>query len=196
MISLSQSFPLLVGDLVPFDNEHWESFLLLLKICKIALSPFCSHDTVIYLQQLIEEKLEFFQRLYPQHNLIPKFHYMIHYPQQILKFGPLVHSWTMRQEAKLSFFKRISRKSNYKNICKTVAKKHQLWQCYTLLRKSHFLHPSPEFSPKSINLQFSAESDSVKAELLRHFPSISSTESTIHPNWVRQHVIYSRKVCT
>ena len=70
----------------------------------------------------------------------------------MLKFGPLVHSWTMRQEAKLSFFKRISRKSNYKNICKTVAKKHQLWQCYTMHKESHFLHPFPEISPKSIKI--------------------------------------------
>ena len=33
------------------------------------------------------------------------------------------YSWTMRQESKLSFVKRISRQSNFKNICKTVAKK-------------------------------------------------------------------------
>jgi hypothetical protein len=30
---------------------------------------------------------------------------MIHYASQMEKFGPLFHSWTMRQESKLSFVK-------------------------------------------------------------------------------------------
>ena len=100
MISLSQFFPLLAGDLIPFEDEHFVSFLLLLRICTIALSPICTHDTVMYLRVLIEEKLSMFQKQYPQLNLIPKFHYMVHYPFQIENFGPLLHSWTMRQEAK------------------------------------------------------------------------------------------------
>ena len=54
MISLTQSFS---GDLIPFEDEHFVSFLLLLRICTIALSPICTHDTVMYLRVLIEEKL-------------------------------------------------------------------------------------------------------------------------------------------
>ena len=148
MIALSQCFPLLVGDLVPYDDDYWSSFLLLLRICQIALSPVCTHDTIMYLRVIIEEKLAMFKKLYPRSTIIPKFHYMVHYASQIQKFGPLVHSWTMRQEAKLSFFKRISKKSNYKNICKTVAKKHQLWQCYAFLDKSSIFHINADFSPK------------------------------------------------
>lgn len=41
---------------------------------------------------------------------------MLHYPSQILKFGPLVQSWTMRHEAKLQVVKRSARHGNFKNI--------------------------------------------------------------------------------
>ena len=105
MMTLSQFFPLLIGDKVAESDEHWASFLLLIKICSISLSPLCTPDTIPYLRILIEEKLQLFKQLYPDSRLIPKFHYMLHYPSQIERFGPLVHSWTMRQESKLSFVK-------------------------------------------------------------------------------------------
>ena len=193
MISLCLSFPLLVGDLIPLEDEHWTSFLQLLRICKIALSPVCTLDTAMYLRVLIEEKISTFPQLYPQSNVIPKFHYMIHYASQIETFGPLIHSWTMRQEAKLSFFKRASRNSNKKNVCKTVAKKHQLWQCYAFLNKFQVFHTNPEVSPKSVYLELELESQYIKAEILRLFPTISLNETLNHPNWVKHHSCTYRK---
>ena len=65
MIHLSRKFPMLVADLIPDNDEHWYSFLILLKICSIALSPVCTYDTISYLLFLIEEKLELFKKLYP-----------------------------------------------------------------------------------------------------------------------------------
>lgn len=49
MMHLSREFPMLVGDLIPTDDERWYSFLVLLKICSIAISPVCSYNTVAYL---------------------------------------------------------------------------------------------------------------------------------------------------
>ena len=120
MMHLSREFPMLVADLVPEDDENWHSFIVLLKICAISLSPVCSYDTISY---LLEENLNIFHQLYPEESMIPKQHYMVHYPSQISHLGPLIQSWNMRQEAKLSFVKRVSRRSNYKNVCLTVAKK-------------------------------------------------------------------------
>ena len=80
MMSLSSNFPLLVGDKVPEEDKHWLSFLLFLKICKIAISPVCTYDTIAYFKILIEEKLAVFIELYPDSRLIPKFHY---------NYGPL-----------------------------------------------------------------------------------------------------------
>ena len=157
MIALSQFLPVLVGDKVPESDEHWVSFLLLIKICSISLSPLCTPDTISYLRILIEEKLCLFKQLYPDSRLIPKFHYMLHYPSQIERFGPLVHSWTMRQESKLSFVKRVSKRGNYKNVPQTVAKKHQLWQCYKMQVEKSYLHSTYECSSKKTQCQLQAE---------------------------------------
>jgi len=61
MMVLSRTFPLLIGDRIPVGDKNWESWLLLLKICSIALSPICTHDTVAYLRVLVEEKLDTFK---------------------------------------------------------------------------------------------------------------------------------------
>ena len=105
------------------------------------MSPVFTRDNAAYLSLLVEEKLDLFVKLFPGTRLIPKQHYMVHYAQQIVNFGPLVQAWCMRQEAKLSFIKRVSRQSNFKNICKTAAKKHQFWLCYKLLAQSNVLVP-------------------------------------------------------
>ena len=98
---LIRIFPFLLGDLIPRDNAHWECFLMLMKICDIATAPSVSTDVVAYLELLIEEHHILFCRLYGTDAIIPKMHFMIHFPSQILRFGPLIHTWTMRREAKL-----------------------------------------------------------------------------------------------
>ena len=124
--------PFFIADLVPFDDPHWNCFLLLLKICNICTSWQISYEMVDYLRVLINEHHTSFKALYPNTTIIPKMHYMVHYPSQILAFGPLVNSWTMRYEAKLSVVKRAARHGNFKNICFTVAKRHQHELCYRL----------------------------------------------------------------
>ena len=76
MIHLSREFPMLVADLIPDNDEHWYPFLILLKICSIALSPVCTYDTISFLRVLIEEKLELFKKLYPENSMILKQHYI------------------------------------------------------------------------------------------------------------------------
>ena len=193
MMTLSRHFPILIGDRVPESDEHWSSFLLLLKICNIALTPICTYDTVPYLRILIEEKLSSFKILYPESRLIPKFHYMLHYPTQIEQFGPLIHSWTMRQESKLSFVKRVSRRGNFKNIPQTVAKKHQLWQCYKIQLESSYLHNPYECSPKTTACILQAEDEHVIQEVIRLFPSVDSSSEILHPDWVKNQSSLYRK---
>lgn len=170
MMALCRYLPILIGDKIPEDDENWKSYLILLQICSVALTPVCTNDTVPYLAQLIEEKLRKLIELYPGSRLIPKFHYMIHYPSQIENFGPLIHSWTMRQESKLSFIKRCSKRSNFKNVAQTAAKKHQLWQCYKMHVGLSFLHTNIEESPKSYECDLEAEDEHVINEISRLFP--------------------------
>ena len=185
MMTLSQHLPLLIGDRIPNDDIHWSSFLLLLKICCIANSPTFSPDTIQYFRILIEEKLLAFKELYPHEKLLPKHHYMVHYPSQIERLGPLVSSWTMRYESKLSFVKRVSHQSNFKNVCKTIAKKHQLWMCYQLLKEPHLLTPSLTFSPKFKSSPLISEDACVQSECFRLIPSLPLDYEITHPEWVR-----------
>ena len=122
---LARIFPLLVGDLISRDDQNWLCYLKLLKICEMCNAPVLSEDSAAFLELLIEEHHQQFINLYPTASIIPKMHFMVHFPQQIINYGPLVHCWTMRHEAKLRVIKRSARVSNFKNICQTVAKRHQ-----------------------------------------------------------------------
>ena len=113
---LARILPFLVGDLIPRDYPQWECFLKLLQICDICTAPSVLPDTAMYLELLIEEHHTQFSVLYGKNLIIPKMHFMVHYPGQIFRFGPLIQAWTMRHEAKLRIIKRAARASNYKNV--------------------------------------------------------------------------------
>ena len=113
--------------------------------------------------------------------MISKQHYMVHYPSQISRLGPLIQSWNIRQEAKLSFVKRVSRRSNYKNVCLTVAKKHQFWLCHQML---YLLIPILDVSKKQFSCILSEEEDYLQAEFLRLMPDTSLDVIVSHPDKV------------
>ena len=184
-ITLVRNLPILIGDKIPEDDKGWHSVLVLIKICQIALSPVHSHDTVPYLRVLIEEKLQLLKELYPGSTMKPKMHYMVHYPSQIERHGPLVHSWTMRHEAKLSFIKRSSRRGNFENIQKTVVKHHQLWLCYQLECEGHVLCPEPQLSPREKCFSLSVESDTVRSQILAIAPSLQPSCTLKHHQWLK-----------
>ena len=185
MMTLSQHLPLIIGDRIPTDDPHWKSYLLLLRICQIANSPICSPDTIAYLRVLIEEKLHTFKSLYPHEKLLPKHHYVLHYPAQIERLGPHIQCWTMQQEAKLSFVKRVARLSNYKNVCKTVAKKHNFWMCYQFLKNPNLLTPSITYSPKFTSQPLLSEDQCIQDVFLALIPHIGMESQIQHFSCIR-----------
>ena len=96
--------PLIFGDLVCPTDQHWYLFLLLLQIVNIVFSPMLSKGITIFFKYLIAEHHRLFKHLYPNKRLIPKHHFMVHYPLCILKIRPLFHTWCMRCELKHDFF--------------------------------------------------------------------------------------------
>ncbi len=140
MLLLLMIIPFLVVDLIPQENHNWTCFLLLIKICQICLSWQIDLNIIDYLEILIEEHHTLFTRIYPQLSVIPKMHYMVHYPRQICLFGPLVHTWTMRHEGKLSVVKKASCHGNFKNISLTITKRHQHHLSYLLNSNNTFIN--------------------------------------------------------
>lgn len=131
MWCLVQVLPFLVADFVDQKSEHWHLFILLKEICSIVFAPVVTYGLAVFLKQLIIEHHTLFKKLY-ERNLIPKHHFMIHYPRMIVKFGPLYHMWCMRFEAKHNPLKRHAHVvGNFKNISKTLSYKHQVQHMYS-----------------------------------------------------------------
>lgn len=60
------------------------------------------------------------------------------------RFGPIVHQWTMRYEAKHKYFKDLANVTgNFINLPHTLATRHQHLQCYLHLNRQSNV---PEFS--------------------------------------------------
>lgn len=127
MLTLIRNLPFIIGALVTQGDDHWTCFLLLRKIVDILMSTVLPDSTSATLRLLIADHHSMFVALYGKEKYIPKMHFMLHYPHQILNVGPMVRTWTMRHEAKLNFFKKASRLANFKNVAQSVVSRHQRW---------------------------------------------------------------------
>lgn len=102
---LLRNAPLMLGNVASRDDGCWNLLLLLIQIVNIVFSPILTHGMTCYLKHLILDHHKLFKSLFPERNLLPKHHLMIHYPSCIRRIGPLIHMWCMRFEGKHNFFK-------------------------------------------------------------------------------------------
>jgi hypothetical protein len=101
MMNFMMLLPLLIGDRIPTMDPYWVNFLRLLKIMLLSISPVASSKTAQTLEVLIASHNSSFAQLYGNDIFRLKLHYMIHYPDHLLSFGPLRNHWCMRNEAKM-----------------------------------------------------------------------------------------------
>lgn len=126
MMSFVHLFPLMVGDLVPSDDEVWLFLLQFLEIIEILMSFEISRDLTERLKSLIKCNHTDYIRLFKD-TLKPKHHLMLHYYSVILQSGPPRYYWCFRFEAKNKEFKTYARNiASRKNICVSISKKFQL----------------------------------------------------------------------
>lgn len=130
--SFIRLLPLLIYDKIDdIDNAVWKCTLLLSEIIEIICAPAIHETCIVHLDGLICEYIDLRKNLFPLYLLRPKHHYFKHYPELILRFGPLMKSWTLRSESKHCFMKRAVRFSrNFINITKSLSIKHELYQCF------------------------------------------------------------------
>jgi hypothetical protein len=123
--------PLLIADLTDNESDVYQALLLLRSVCELIMAPSISLGQVAEMKVLIEDYIERRSCLFPDVRIRPKHHYLMHYAQLTLQFGPLVKLWTMRFEAKHQYFKRCIRSSkNFLNVTSLLANRHQLYQAY------------------------------------------------------------------
>lgn len=79
MWCLARFLPLMIGDLIPFEDDHWENFLNLLDIMDYVFAPSTTPEKISHVEVLVEDFLTEFCNLYNR-PLIPKMHYLVHLP--------------------------------------------------------------------------------------------------------------------
>ena len=125
MWELSRILPLVLEGITDEDSPHWRCFMSLLEIMGICFSMKISYTAVLNLKRIIKEHLIVFKDTY-RARILPKQHYLVHLPSQIMMFGPLIRTWCMRFEAKHAYFKDVARRlKNFKNLPFSLTKRHQ-----------------------------------------------------------------------
>lgn len=129
--TLLRLLPFVIGHILPEDEPAWQVILDLKEIVELVVAPVHTDETIAYLEAKVYDHRQCYLDLFPHIKLIPKHHFLEHYPQMICCFGPLISLWTMRFEAKHSFFKQVARHTNcFKNIPCSLATKHQFMLAY------------------------------------------------------------------
>ena len=93
---LGRFFCLLLGDAVETDNQYFHLIHLLLEICAIIFAPKLTIHLVTYLTEMISVHHKLFTEIFSGHIVIPKQHFLVHYPTKILQLGPSPSCWCMR----------------------------------------------------------------------------------------------------
>ncbi len=138
--------PFLIGDRVPVDNNQWNLYLLLRDIMDYLMCHKIPRRVLPYLQLLVENFVQTFVELFPG-KMTPKLHFLLHYPRLIREYGPLRFVWCMRFESKHQYFKQLAGVvRNFRNIAFTLAKRHQLRQCWEFAASNNFMKDSVECS--------------------------------------------------
>lgn len=134
-----RNFGLMIGDLVPEEEEVWQLYIRFIQILDIVTAPFVDTNLSTYLATLIAEHHELYCKLFSK-TLKPKYHIMLHYPRIMSFIGPLIHVWSMRMEGKhRPVIKQVAKVTTCrKNLPLTVAKKYALSLSARFLSKRGF----------------------------------------------------------
>ena len=149
MWNLLRLMPFLIGDIIPYCDPVWTVYIEFLDILEQLCAPSFNRGELVALQTLIDSFFPKYLAVFPDENLKPKSHFLRHYPKMIEKFGPLIK--TLRFEAKNGFLNLscVSNTKNRKNMCQTIAKRHQM-SMYLHYNQTNLLEPK---LPRGISSQ-------------------------------------------
>jgi len=106
-------------------------YVLTREVMSYALCRCLSLTDLDYFQQKILAFRHHLNEHFSTIAITPKFHYLVHYPLLMARYGPLRNLWCMRFEGKHQYFKGVAKTTgNFINIAHTLATRHQMLQCY------------------------------------------------------------------
>lgn len=81
---------------MPRENSAYQVYLERRAIVDIILAPQVSEGASAYLKVCVEDFYKAFRETFSDVNIIPKMHYVIHYPRLLVSYGPLSKLSCMR----------------------------------------------------------------------------------------------------
>lgn len=122
------NLPFILIEFRPKLQPEWRAMECLLQALQIIYSTRIRQSDIDRLRSLLKEHLSFLIEM--GLSLLAKHHMTIHYPNLMMRIGPLIHSWMMRYESKHKMFTdMVHLTNNYKNLPFTLAKRHQARIC-------------------------------------------------------------------
>ena len=128
---------LIIGPKVKDNHIHsWKIYLVLREMTDIIFSFELTKELINSLPKIVKDFQELYVKLKINNgNMKPKVHYLSHYADEIMRFGPLPLVGTMRFESKHLVFKQIHQASNNRiNPCLSMAKKNSCIESLELQR--------------------------------------------------------------
>lgn len=117
---------IMLGELVPRGDQYWDIYILTIQFLDIAVALSYRPNLDQYFKFIIRSLCTTYMSVFNR-PLTPKFHYLLHYPTAMFKFGPLTHLSSMRYEGKHSPCKVTAKTTcNRRNMTLTIFTKHQL----------------------------------------------------------------------
>lgn len=116
-------FPLLVKNMIPYDDLVYQFILDSIDIVNLCFAPQFDITSLAQLRQRISSNRRHYLFLFDQH-LRPKDHHMLHYDISIVENGPLKYTSAIRPESKHQVIRAYTNNSrNRRNICYSISKK-------------------------------------------------------------------------
>lgn len=127
--------PLYIGEYVPRNYSVWKFLMSLLKLISLCMKTSFDENDITELQNVIENHHKTYVSIFKT-ALLPKHHFITHYPTIIRKMGPVRKLWCMRFEAKHKELKKYASSiTSRKNICLSLATKLQFSLVSNLLNR-------------------------------------------------------------
>lgn len=127
MLALGNFLPFLIGKwLTNDDRNNLLNYIILLQIKNLSMSFELEIEDAFLLKRMVRVYLTNFFEMYPNQNITPKQHYLVHFYRQILLFGPIRQHSCFRFEGAHAYFKQLIVKlKNYINVPYTLAFRRQ-----------------------------------------------------------------------
>ena len=169
---LFRLLPHFIGDLVAPGDKYWEFFLELREVADILFSQSWSVGMMAQFKTVWSRHQQKFKKLFPGHKLLPKHHFLCHYGTFAKCTGPPYKSMVAPQEMKGNFFKRSAHiVCNFKNICYTLAWRHQFFTSNMFLSRNLFNNAVEVYNGSQVTVNTLGLS-----EKLQKLLSVSSAE--------------------